>query len=426
MYCEKCGYRLRRGVKSCAQCGAPTPYNHSRSVVLIILAVLLSIAGIVAAVVLDSEQAIPVLIVDLLAVAAILIGLFVGVKRGFLYGTVSTVLLAAVFALSIFASQTLTPLIYDGLIKNSITETVDKSIENSSPAEHIVDAITETVSRDDALDIIIDYMSDELTSSRKVSNATAYIQLTGIENNENNRICTSMYLDEESSLVGDNYDYRKDFAYALAESWLKNCLPKYGSFDNCCDTLVSLLNTSENAYTTMKMASEISEYVETDVMGFIIGDDFLKSENILNCIELIVGEEALDDSIQSIIWAYLTGDKVGEIVESRLFEPLIVYCLKIVLFLIFALILRFLMSLIMKLFKVLENVHIPYALDLIFGTIEGIASGAVWLLYAAIAVGIVIIVILLFGSTFDKTITDTIQNTSVFRYFYQLAALFNI
>ncbi len=117
---------------------------------------------------------------------------------------------------------------------------------------------------------------------------------------------------------------------------------------------------------------------------------------------------------------------MGETVESELFEPLIVYCLKIVLFLIFALVLRFLMSLIMKLLKVLENVHIPYALDLIFGTIEGIASGAVWLLYAAIAVSIVIIVILLFGSTLNETITDTIQNTSVFRYFYQLAELFNI
>ncbi len=320
MYCEKCRYRLRRGVKSCAQCGAPTPYNHSRSVVLIILAVLLTIAGVVAAVVLDRGEAIPVLIVDLVAVAAILIGLFVGVKRGFLYGTVSTVLLAAVFAVSIFASQTLAPLIYDGLIKNSITETVDKSIENSSPAEHIVDAIDEVVSHDDALDIIIDYMSDELVGSSEVSTVDDYIRVTGIDDpddNDNNRNCVIMYLDEESSLVGvdiygNPYDYRKEFAYALAESWLKKCLPKYGSFEECCDALVGLLNTSGSAYTTMKMASELSEYVETDVIGFLIGDDFLKSENILNCIELIVGEEALNDSVQSIIWAYLTSDREDE------------------------------------------------------------------------------------------------------------------
>ncbi|MCD7847415.1 MAG: zinc ribbon domain-containing protein [Oscillospiraceae bacterium] len=430
MYCEKCGYKLRRGVKSCAQCGAPTPYNHSRSAVMIILAVLLTIAGVAAVLILDKEQAIPVLIVDVATVAAILIGLFVGVKRGFLYGTVSTILLAAVFVVSIFASQTLTPIIYDGIISPEIVSVVDDTVADSSSSQEMVDAIVGDDENPGYVDIdsLIELLNSELlsvadeeelsafmntefeTDSDRVS---SYLSLLGLEETENNCNCVSYYLREDRELVGDGYDYRKIFAYSLAESWMENCLPAYKSFWNLCNQVAKKLGDSN-------LSSEIREAVESRVLGILIGNTAITSDNILGCVETITGESS-SGAVNQIIWAYLTGGKVGVLVESELFRPLIVYCLEILLFLIFVLLLRFIMSLIMKIFRVLENVHMPYALDLIFGTVEGIASGAVWLCYAAVVVGIVIIGIMIFGGgDIVTTIEDTITNTHVFKYFYQL------
>lgn len=427
MYCEKCGYKLRRGVKSCAQCGAPTPYNRSRSVVLIIVAIFLSISVLVAVFILDHGEALPVIIVDILAVAAILTGLFVGIKRGCLYGTVSTVLLAAVFAISFLASQTVALPIYDSLIKEGISGSVNSAIEDSSPAQHIVDAVDRAVDRDDSLDIIIDFLDKDLTNSRKVTAARAYIQLTGIENTETNYVYSERYLSGELVGVDANgieYDNRRSFAYILAESWIERCLPEYESLDSLYDTLTSLLNSSTNAYAEKRIASEIRVTIESDVLGILIGNDFFTPANVIKCIEVIAGEEAVSSSVDSIIWAYLTGNNVGKIVESRLFEPFIVTCLQIALFLILVLLLRFLMSLVMRIFRLLEGIHIPDALDIIFGTIEGIAGGAVWLCYAAVALEIAIIVILLFGGTFDTVINETIENTAVFRFFYQSAGIF--
>ncbi|MCD7804651.1 MAG: zinc ribbon domain-containing protein [Oscillospiraceae bacterium] len=299
MYCEKCGYKLRRGVKSCAQCGAQTPYNRSRSVVLIIAAVILTIAGFAAVIIADNGNELPVIIIDILAVAAILIGLFVGVRRGFLYGTFSTVLLAIVFSVSIFSAQTLAPLIYDGLIRNSISDSVNNAISSSDPLEHVTDS-------------------------------------------------------------------------------------------------------------------------DDEIMSMIVGNDLFTSESIINSAGFVVGEEEVAQAVRDTVSAYFAGDNVGEIVESRIFEPLIVYCLEVILCMVLVLLLRFLMSLIMRIFKLLEGIHIPYALDVIFGTVEGIAGGAAWVCYAAALVGIAVILIMLFGSDFDATVTETIENTAVFGHFFRL------
>ncbi len=423
MYCERCGYKLRRGVKSCAQCGAQTPYNRSRSAVLIIAAVLLTIAGFAMVIIADNGNEMPVIIVDILAVAAILIGLFVGVRRGFLYGTLSTVLLAVVFSVSIFISRTVSPLIYDGLIRSSIVDSVNNAVSDSSPSQHLVDAIGDVMSRDDSMDVLIDYLNDELTGSRKVTSAVAYIQLTGIENTESNKTLAELYMNGSltgTDSSGNSYDYRKKFAYALAESWLTKCLPEYDSFDDFCDMLTTLLNSSGNVYTEMRIASEIRETVKSDVLVMVIGNDFFTSENIMNCIEYVIGEEAADEAVDSIVWGYLTGNNVGETVESRIFEPLIVYCLEVILCMVLVLLLRFLMSLVMRVFKFLEGIHIPYVLDVISGAVEGIAGGAAWVCYAGALVGIAVILIMLFGSDFDATVTETIENTAVFGYFFRL------
>ncbi|MCD8006367.1 MAG: zinc ribbon domain-containing protein [Oscillospiraceae bacterium] len=440
MYCEKCGYKLRRGVKSCAQCGAQTPYNHSRSAVLIILAVLLTIAGIVAVVILDKEQAIPVLIVDLVTVAAVLIGLFVGVKRGFLYGTLSTVLLAVVFAVSIFASQALTPVIYDGIISNIVTDSIDDAVAESSPSEELVSAVKSAVG-DDATEILIGYFTEVLGLTD---------ELTGSDNNETwENYCTALGIstsDTSVSYIVYNYLFAEEkddsvltgYAEILAENWLKKCLANYENFDKLCNELTSILNTSVDSY----IASQIRENVETKIIEMTIGNNIFTPDSIMSCIELVVDEETINSALDSAIWDYIKKgepvyDNDGKVkvmelslsktIEQELFQPLIVYCLEIVLFLIFVLVLRFLMSLIMKIFRFLEGIHVPYVLDLVFGTVEGIVSGAVWLCYAAVAVGIVIIGILLFGGNDIVTIIeDTIGNTAVFRYFYQLAGYFGI